>query len=113
MIVLGIVATIVVPNVRQKVARAELLKIRVDLTILADAVEMHHTAHGAYPSTMKELVLREHMPVDPWNRPYVLQSASDPTARPNILTLGRDGVPGGDGPDTDIDLVWFARSDSK
>ncbi len=41
------------------------------------------------------------LPVDPWGRPYVYIYPGDENAF-ELLTYGRDGEPGGEGPDADI-----------
>lgn len=50
--------------------------------------------------------LRE-IPVDPWGRACVYKFAADGT--PIVATLGRDGLPGGTGEDTDLELYVKLR----
>ncbi len=43
------------------------------------------------------------MPLDPWRRPYIYVSPGEvnPTSY-DLLTLGRDGQPGGEDEDADV-----------
>jgi len=42
------------------------------------------------------------MPLDPWGKPYVYRSPGEGGSDSyDLLTLGRDGRPGGDGEDAD------------
>ena len=50
--------------------------------------------HGPY--------LPADIPLDPWGRPYVYRYSIEQGDTPEIVSLGRDGKPGGDGDDADI-----------
>ncbi|MBL8857738.1 MAG: type II secretion system protein GspG [Planctomycetes bacterium] len=108
LIVVGIVATIVVPNVYMRQQSKE--RIQAELHWIEAALKAHHAAHGVYPATLSELtepggvLAGQSVPTDPWHRPYVLERGDDPDRRPRILTLGRDGAPGGEG--VDADTAW-------
>ncbi len=47
--------------------------------------------------------LRKEVPTDPWSQPYIYLSPGDknPTSY-DVLTLGRDGQPGGEGANADV-----------
>ncbi len=110
LVTLGILATIVVPNVLGRLGKSQQVKTRVDLVMLGMALEQYRMAHdGNYPRSMGELVapgsayVANGLPRDPWNREYVMLTAEDPRTRPRLLTYGRDGVPGGAGEDADFE----------
>jgi general secretion pathway protein G len=86
------------------------------------ALDNYRLDNGRYPTTQQGLealrtkpaaepeprnwrgpYLRREVPVDPWDRPYIYRSPG--TENPqgyDLLTLGSDGVPGGEGEDADI-----------
>ena len=104
LITLGILATIVMPNVFRRLGKSQQVKVRVDLVLLGTALEKYRMEHdGAYPRSLHELVTaggayeKQGLPRDPWNREYVMLGEEDPRTRPRLFTNGRDGVPGGTG----------------
>jgi len=47
--------------------------------------------------------LRKVIPLDPWGRPYAYKSPGQLNADSyDLLSLGRDGQPGGSGEDADV-----------
>ena len=83
---------------------------KADLARLAAALELHRTDHGAYPTSEEGLSALTRstfrgapssIPDDPWGNPYVY--ASDGTEFV-LMSLGRDGVLGGDGYDRDLTI---------
>jgi general secretion pathway protein G len=61
----------------------------------ADPTITNYPPHG-YLSTL---------PKDPWGNPYVYASPGADGREYEIMSFGRDGKPGGEGPDADI-LSW-------
>ncbi len=55
--------------------------------------------HGRYPDSLDELGRAQIMSVDAWNQPY---SYSKYDGGYQLLSLGRDGKPGGEGLDADM-----------
>jgi general secretion pathway protein G len=51
--------------------------------------------------TLPEGGYLDRMPKDPWDRPYVYENPGKQSEF-DIYSLGRDGQPGGDGPDADV-----------
>jgi general secretion pathway protein G len=52
--------------------------------------------------------LPQDIPLDPWGRPYLYQYPGEHGDEPDIVSLGADGQPGGDGNDADI-LSWKSQ----
>lgn len=50
--------------------------------------------------------------IDPWNRPYRFDRPAEEGALPRVYTLGKDGVPGGQGEDADISTDVPAADES-
>lgn len=48
---------------------------------------------------------------DPWSRPYRFERPSEEGAEPRVYTLGRDGQPGGEGEDADLDTTSSLTGD--
>ena len=111
---IGVLATLVVPNVVQKLAVAQTDKAKVDITAIESALTEFATANGGrYPERLDALVTPDSngqtylegsgIPRDPWGREYRYDAAGPDRPLPRVHTLGRDGAPGGEGADADLD----------
>jgi general secretion pathway protein G len=105
-VILGILAAIIVPNLMEQPAQARITKAQSDLRAIENALNMYRLDNHSYPTTdqgLEALVDKylPRLPMDPWNRPYQYLS---PGVRGqfDLYTLGRDGQPGGEGEDADI-----------
>jgi len=119
-IILGILAAIVAPNVIGRVGDAQISAAKQDLRGIESALKLYRLDTFDYPRTehggIQALVSR---PADPnltnrWKGPYLDRLPKDPwgneylylypgnNAEVDIYTLGRDGRPGGEGEDADI-----------
>lgn len=123
LVIIGIVAALIVPNVIGRPDEARAAVAKSDLRTIAASLEMYRLDARAYPTTaqgLKALIEKPTetpvpdtwaaggylptMPLDPWGKPYVYQSPADSV--PYALTsLGADGVPGGDGVNADISTL--------
>jgi general secretion pathway protein G len=125
--VIAILASIVTPMVFRNVGDAKTSSARAQIEILATALDSYRLDNDYYPSTAQGLAvlrtrpagsptgdkwrgpyLRKDVPDDPWKNPYVYSSPG--TVNPesyDLLSLGRDGKPGGEGEDADI-TSWSA-----
>lgn len=111
-VILGILATMVIPNVFSNRDKAERQKVVSDLTALENAMEMYRLENGRYPTTEQglEALVEEsqldpkprsfpeggyirRLPADPWGNPYQLLSPGQ-YSRYDIFTMGFDGQPG-------------------
>ncbi len=122
--VIAILAALVAPNIFRNVGDARAAAARTQIEMLATALDAYRLDNGRYPTTAQGLdalwerprldpppnwrqpYLRKAVPLDPWGRPYVYRSPG--TVNPHafdLLSLGADGRPGGDGDDADI-LSW-------
>ena len=52
--------------------------------------------------------LSQDVPMDPWNRPYLYKYPGEHGDEPDVISLGADGQPGGEGPAADI-VSWKAN----
>ena len=121
-LVIGILAALVAPNVFRHVSTAREQSARAQIELLGAALDAYRLDNGTYPPTSQGLealrrqpttepvppnwrgpYLRKEVPLDPWGRPYVYRSPGE--ANPwgyDLLTYGKDGDPGGEGEDADI-----------
>jgi general secretion pathway protein G len=122
MVVISVLAGLVGPLVFRNVGDAKVTAAKAQLELFGIALEQYRMDNDYYPATAQGLealrtapstepaarnwrgpYLRKPVPRDPWGRPY--EYASPGTANPNgydLVSLGRDGQPGGDGEDADI-----------
>lgn len=121
-IVLGLLAALVGPQIFGRVSEAKTATARTQIELLGLALDNYRLDTGGYPTTEQGLAalqqrptreplppnwkgpyLRKALPLDPWGRPYVYQSPGehDPSGY-DLATLGRDGQPGGTDEDADI-----------
>lgn len=75
-----------------------------DLIRIGRALEAHRARRGSYPPDLAALIpsLIDAIPPDPWGRAYVYRREAGSYV---LETRGRDGEPGGDGQDADIQVV--------
>lgn len=123
LVIIGIVAAIVVPNVIGRPDQARATVAATDLRTIAASLEMYRLDNRAYPTTEQGLAALSAPPVlppaapnwvqggylptvpaDPWGRPYRYLSPSA-IGGFELVSLGADGVEGGEGVDADIRYV--------
>ena len=111
-VIIGLLATLVVPNVVRKLIAATRATAESNIATLAGACEDYAVENnGRYPETLEALVTpddtgktflqRETVPNDPWGNPFVYEPPGG-DRKINIISYGKDGVPGGEGDDADI-----------
>jgi general secretion pathway protein G len=116
-VILGILAALIAPNVINRIDDAQSAKVRQDIRAIESALKLYRLDNFRYPTSdqgLQALVTPpsdsrkgsagsylDRVPKDPWDRPYVYENPGK-QGEFDIYTLGRDGAPGGDGPDADI-----------
>ena len=119
-VILGVLASLVVPNLLGNKERADQQKVVSDLTALENSLDMYKLDNGQYPSTQQGLQAlvskpdgepqprryRENgyikrLPTDPWGNEYQYLSPGE-HGQVDIYSLGADGVEGGEGNGVDI-----------
>jgi general secretion pathway protein G len=120
--VIAILASLVTPMVFRNVGDAKTSSARAQIEILGLALDSYRLDNDYYPSTAQSLealrqqpagepearnwrgpYLKKPVPLDPYGRPYVYRSPGE--ANPDsydLLSLGRDGQPGGSDEDADL-----------
>jgi len=118
-IIIGILAAIVAPNVIGRVDDAQLTKAKAEISNIENAMKFYRLDNFAYPTTeqgIEALVVKpndptirnwkpggylDRLPKDPWGNPYQYLNPGN-NGEIDIYTLGRDGAPGGEGLDADL-----------
>ena len=115
-VIMGILAALVVPNLLDRPDQARAVAARQDIASIAQALKLYRLDNGRYPNSeqgLRALVERpsgdmnnwrkylERLPNDPWNQPYQYLSPGV-HGEFDVFSLGADGQPGGEGSDADI-----------
>ncbi len=121
-VVIAVLATLVAPNVFQHVGAAKDTTARSQIEMLGAALDAYRLDNGSYPPAEQGLAalwreptagarprnwrgpyLRKNVPLDPWGNAYVYRSPGPESGTGyDLLSLGADGQPGGDGEGADI-----------
>lgn len=118
-IIIGILAAIVAPNVMSKLDDAQIARVQADLRGLETALNFYKLDNYSYPTTdqgLAALVTKPadpnirnwqaggyipRLPKDPWGNQYLYLNPGN-HGEVDIYSLGRDGRPGGENEDADI-----------
>ncbi|MBF0341043.1 MAG: type II secretion system major pseudopilin GspG [Magnetococcales bacterium] len=119
-VILGILATLIIPKIMSRPDEARHTKAVLDIQSIGQALDLYRLDNNNYPTTeqgLLALVVKPEAapvprrwrqegylakpPIDPWGNPYVYLS---PGLHGNydLLSLGADGMPGGEGKGADI-----------
>ena len=121
-IILGILAVYIGPKIMGRPGEAKQVKAQVDISALETALKLYKLDNGGYPATEQGLLAlvekpetgnvpkkwkeggyldKGKVPKDPWGNDFVYLSPGV-HGDYDIISYGRDGVPGGEGEDKDI-----------
>lgn len=117
LVVLGLLAGIVGPKYFAQLGKSEAKVARAQIEGLAKALDLYRLDVGRYPTSEQGLValvtrpsdapkwdgpyLQKGVPLDPWNRDYQYRSPGE-NGEYDLLSMGKDGQPGGDGENAEI-----------
>ena len=118
LVIIGVLAALIVPNVLDRADDARVTAARTDISNLMQALKLYRLDNQRYPSSEQGLQALASKPstdpVPPNWKPYLDKLPNDPWGRPyqyanpgvkgevDILSLGADGQPGGEGKNADI-----------
>lgn len=103
--ILAMIATAVSVSVMRQFEEAKVKHARTEIATIASALKLYALKTGHYPDPaggLDELVRLQYLdrpPLDPWGKAYLYTLDRD---GPTVVSLGRDGVPGGTGVDADL-----------
>lgn len=122
LVILGLLAGLVGPNVMKYVGSSKVEVAKAQLEDLSAGLDLFKLDVGRYPdsdeglqvlvsSTSEDIIgwngpylRKKRLPLDPWNRNFIYQYPGQQDDY-DLLTLGGDGEPDGSGEDADIN-VW-------
>ena len=119
-VILGILATLVVPKIISRPDEARVIAARQDVASIMQALKLYRLDNLRYPRTeqgLQALIEKpstppippnwkvggylERMPKDPWGNPYQYLNPGL-HGEIDVYSFGADGMPGGEGNDADI-----------
>lgn len=118
LVILGVLAALIVPNVLDRADDARVTAARTDINGLMQSLKLYKLDNQRYPTAEQGLdaLVRKPTatPVPPNWKPYLDKLPADPWGKPyqylnpgvkgeiDVFSLGADGQPGGEGKNADI-----------
>jgi general secretion pathway protein G len=117
-VILGLLATIVMPRVLDRPEQARRAKAKVEIRNIESALALFKTDIGHFPTTSQGLQALvsdpgvksynpdgylNKVPMDPWGNRYIYISPGVHSKDYDLESFGRDGEDGGIGDDADIE----------
>lgn len=116
--IIALLAAYVGPKYFSQVGKSEQTVARSQIEAFSRALGAYRLDVGSYPSTEEGLAalvskpasaakwngpyLEKAVPADPWGRPYQYRAPGADGSDFEIVSLGKDGQPGGDGDAADV-----------
>lgn len=117
MVIIGLLAGFVAPRYFSQIGKSEVKTAQSQIQSFAKSLDMYRLDTGGYPTTEQGLnallqkpanetkwngpYLQKAVPTDPWGHPYIYKSPGE-RGEFDLLSLGKDGQPGGSGESADI-----------
>ncbi|RZL55901.1 MAG: type II secretion system protein GspG [Variovorax sp.] len=118
LVIIGVLAALIVPNVIGRADDARATAAKTDVNNIMQALKLYRLDNQRYPTAeqgLQALITRptsgpaapnwktyvEKLPNDPWGRPYQYLNPGI-KGEIDVLSLGADGQPGGEGNNADI-----------
>ncbi len=123
-VILGILASIVVPKIISRPDEARVVKAKQDVLAIQNALDLYKLDNGFYPTTDQGLmalvekpssnpiprdwkIYLKSVPKDPWGRDYLYLNPGQ-HGETDVFTLGTNGQSGGTGINAEIGN-WDAK----
>jgi len=116
--IIGLLAAYVGPRYFAQIGKSEVTTAKAQIDAFSKAVDTYRLDTGKFPTTEQGLnalitapagavkwngpYLGKAVPNDPWGRAYLYQAPGANGRDYEILSYGKDGVPGGTGEDADL-----------
>ena len=118
LVIIGVLAALIVPNVLDRADDARVTAARTDITNISQALKLYRLDNQRYPTAeqgLQALIIKptsgpipnnwklylKKLPNDPWGRPYQYLNPGI-KGEIDVMSFGADGVSGGEGKDADI-----------
>ena len=118
LVIIGVLAALIVPNVLRRADEARITAARTDVNNLMQALKLYRLDYQRYPAQdqgLQALITKPTTPpVPPSWKPYLDKLPNDPWGRPyqylnpgvkgevDVMSFGADGQAGGEGDNADI-----------
>ncbi|MBM3812688.1 MAG: type II secretion system protein GspG [Acidimicrobiia bacterium] len=122
--IIALFSALVIPRMIGRADAARVTAARTQINGFMTALGAYKLDTGQYPTTEMGLnalrtrpqnvnmwqgpYLPQEIPMDPWGNPYLYKYPSEQGDEPEIVSLGGDGQPGGDGNNADV-VSWKSR----
>jgi general secretion pathway protein G len=123
-VIIGLFVAIVGPRLFSNVDKAKRTAAHTQITAYSTALGSYKLDTGTFPTTEQGLqalrvkpdgvanwqgpYVQQDITPDPWQHPYIYKFPGDHGDEPDLISLGGDGLPGGDGNNADI-VSWKAQ----
>ena len=118
LVIIGVLAALIVPNVLERADDARVTAARTDITNIMQALKLYRLDNQRYPTAEQGLqslinkptagpvpnnwkLYLEKLPNDPWGRPYQYLNPGI-KGEIDVMSFGADGQSGGEGKDADV-----------
>ncbi len=117
MVIIGLLVGYVGPRYFSQIGKSEIKAARAQIDAFEKSIELYRIDTGHFPTTEQGLTalfvkpanepkwhgpyLKKEPPADPWGNPYIYRAPGQ-RGDFDILSLGKDGQPGGEGEAADI-----------
>lgn len=115
LVILGIIASLVVPNILGRLSGAKVRAAEAQITQLASAIDAYYLDNGELPDRLEDLVnepggatfwngpyVKESLLKDPWGRQWEYDAPGERGRMYDLYSLGADNAPGGEGENAEI-----------
>jgi general secretion pathway protein G len=123
-VIIGLFVSLVGVNMFKKADEAKRVAARAQISSFSQALGLFKLDTGNFPSTELGLqalrvkpesavqwsgpYLPQDIPLDPWGRPYLYKYPGEHGDEPDVVSLGADGQPDGEGNNADI-VSWKSK----
>jgi general secretion pathway protein G len=123
-VIIGLIASLVAVNVFKQGETAKRKLARTDIDTFINALSLYKLDTGSFPSTAMGLealrvrpegvnnwagpYLQKDVPLDQWSHPFQYKYPGEHGDEPDIISLGSDGQPGGEGDNADV-VSWSTK----
>ena len=118
LVIIGVLAALIVPNVLERADDARVTAARTDITNIMQALKLYRLDNQRYPTAeqgLQSLITKptagpvpgnwklylEKLPNDPWGRPYQYLNPGI-KGEVDVMSFGADGQSGGEGKNADV-----------
>ena len=118
LLIIGVLAALIVPNVLDRADDARVTAAKTDVSNLMQALKLYRLDNQRYPTAEQGIAALltkpaaapvppnwksylDLLPNDPWGKPYVYLNPGV-KGEVDVMSLGADGQPGGEGKNADI-----------